>query len=138
MVIQDSERRIARAMWGVAAGMVEYRDPAARELARAALRDPSPETIRALVAAGRDKPWLRSVIDALAQVGMAASGEVLSDTPTHAEIMAAARPFDRRPWAEVIARMRGGMAIHEVNALALGDDWWDVISQWVEKQRGSK
>ena len=39
---------------------------------------------------------------------------------------------------EIIGRMRGGMMIHDVNALALGDDWWGVISGWVDEQRGLK
>lgn len=138
MVIQEKERQIARSMWGVAAGMIESRDSSARELARAALREPSPETIRPLLAAGRGKAWMASIVDALAQVGIAAAEDVLSDHPTHGELMDAAHPVDRRPLAEVIARMRGGMTIHDVNALGLGDDWWDVISSWVDQQRGSK
>lgn len=128
MVIEDKERRIARAMWGVAAGMIESRDPAARDLARAALGDPSSETIRALLSVGRDRAWLPSVIDALAQVGIAAADDVLAyrDRP------------DRRAWAEVIAYMRGGMTIHNVNALEIGGDWWNVISRWVDEQKGLK
>ena len=79
MVIQEKERQIARSMWGVAAGMIESRDPSVRELARAALRDPSPESIRALLVAGRGKEWLPSIVDALAQVGIAAAEDVLGD-----------------------------------------------------------
>lgn len=138
MVIQESERRIAKAMWGVAVGMIESRDPAARELARAALRDPSPQTVRALLAAGRGKEWLPSVIDALAEVGIAAIEDVMSDGPTHEEIAAKARPIDRRIWSDIVAQMRGGVTIHDVNALALGGDWWNVISGWVDAQRGVK
>lgn len=48
-----------------------------RELAYDAVRDPSPSTIRALLAAGRGKPWLPSVVDALAEVGIAAAEDVL-------------------------------------------------------------
>ena len=39
---------------------------------------------------------------------------------------------------EIISRMRGGMTIHEVNALAMEDDWWEVFSGWVDEQRGLK
>ncbi|QYO75669.1 hypothetical protein [Devosia salina] len=136
MVIQERERSIARAMWGVAAGMVESRDPSVRDQARDALRDPSHQSIRALLAVGSGKDWLPSILDALAQIGIAAAEDVLSDHPTHEEMMAAARLLDRRNWSEVIAQMRGGMTIHDVNALSLGDDWWDVISGWVDEQRG--
>jgi hypothetical protein len=40
---------------------------------------PNASTIRALLAAGRGRPWLTSVIDALAQVGIAAAEDVLGD-----------------------------------------------------------
>lgn len=84
MVILDEERRIARAIWQVAAGMVEHRDATARDLARAAIERPCAETIRALVEAGRDADWLPSVMDALVQVGIAGAEDVLgngSDMP---------------------------------------------------------
>lgn len=79
MVIDRKERRIALAMWGVAAGMIEYRDPEAREVSRAALERPCPETILALLAFGNGRPWLPSVLDALVQCGIAASEEILGD-----------------------------------------------------------
>lgn len=81
MVIHPDDRTVARAIFHVAVGMVAKRedDEAARELAQAALNDPSPTTIRALVAAGRDKPWLASVVEAMAQVGVAAAEDVLGD-----------------------------------------------------------
>jgi len=79
MVIHDADRVIARRMFQIAVGMVAAReeDPTAQGLAKSALDAPSAMTIRALVAAGRDKPWLPSVIDALAQVGIAAAEDVL-------------------------------------------------------------
>ena len=92
MAVSEKDRRIARAMWGVAAGMVESRDPEARDVARLALAYPTPENIRSLVIAGRGREWLPSVIDALAQVGIAASEDVLSDIPTYEELMSVARP----------------------------------------------
>jgi len=81
MVIRPDDRTVARAIFLVAVGMVAKRedDATARELAQAALDAPSPMTIRALVAAGRDRPWLASVVDAMAQVGIAASEDVLGD-----------------------------------------------------------
>lgn len=81
MVIRPDDRTVARAIFLVAVGMVARGedDETARELAQAALGAPSPMTVRALVAAGWDKPWLPSVIDALAQVGIAASEDVLGD-----------------------------------------------------------
>lgn len=79
MVIDPRERRIAVSMWGVAAGMVECRDPEAREVSRAALERPCPETILALLEFGRGRPWLPSVLDALVQCGIAASELILGD-----------------------------------------------------------
>lgn len=81
MVIRRDDRQVARAIYLVAVSMVAKRedDETARELAQAALESPSPTTIRALIAAGRDRPWLPSIIDALVQVGVAASEDVLGD-----------------------------------------------------------
>lgn len=79
MAVSERDRRIARAMWGVAAGMVEARDPEARDVARLALAHPTPENIRALIAAGRGREWLPSIIGALAEVGIAAANDVLGD-----------------------------------------------------------
>lgn len=77
MTIEERERRIAISAWGMAAGMIEYRDPSVRHLARAALDRPCAATIRPLLEAGHGKPWLPSLIEALAQVGVAASEDVL-------------------------------------------------------------
>ena len=80
MVIREADRVIARRMFQVAVGLVAEREPMpSRELAYDALRDPSPSTIRALLAAGRGMPWLPSVIDALAEIGIAAADEILGD-----------------------------------------------------------
>jgi hypothetical protein len=77
MVIDKDSRRLARHMYKVSVGLVEHLDTDARSLARAALDRPCPDTIRPLLDAGRGKPWLPSVMDALAQVGIAAAAEVL-------------------------------------------------------------
>lgn len=79
MVIDRNERRIALAMWGVAVGMVEYRDTEARAVSRAALERPCPATILALLEFGRGRPWLPNVLDALVQCGIAASEEILGE-----------------------------------------------------------
>ena len=79
MVIDPRERRIARSMYSVAVGMVESRDPSARDEARAALERPSAHNIFMLLAAGRGKPWLQSVKDALLQCGIAAAGDIMGD-----------------------------------------------------------
>ena len=76
-VVTPADRVIARQMWTVAVGLVETRT-GIRE-ARDALADPCPSTIRALLAAGRGERWLPSVLDALAEVGIAASEDVLGD-----------------------------------------------------------
>jgi hypothetical protein len=79
MVIREADRRVALHMFRVAVGLVEQRSPTGttRELAHDAMRDPNPSTIRALLAAGRGQPWLPSVTDALAEVGIAAAEDVL-------------------------------------------------------------
>jgi hypothetical protein len=139
MVIHDADRAVARSMFEVAVGMVAAREEIhIAEYAHDALRNPCAATIRALLSRGRGEPWLASVVDAVAQVGIAAAEDVLSDDLTHEGFVAATRPVDRRPWAEIGGRMRGGITIHDVNALALGEDWWDVISGWVDEQRGLK
>jgi len=37
---------------------------------------------------------------------------------------------------EVLAHMRGGLSIHDVNQLEVADDWWETLSSWVDEQRG--
>lgn len=79
MSIDRYERLIALRMWGVAAGMVEYRDPEAQPVLRDALERPCPETIHALLEFGRGRQWLPCVLDALVQVGIAASEDILGE-----------------------------------------------------------
>lgn len=79
MPIDRNEKLIALRMWGVAAGMVEYRDPEARAVSRAALERPCAETIWPLLEFGRGRPWLPCVLDALVQCGIAASAEILGE-----------------------------------------------------------
>ena len=75
MVIREADRVIARRMYQVAVGLVAEREPMPyRALAYDAVSAPWPATIRALLAAG---PWLPSVVDALAEVGIAAAEDVL-------------------------------------------------------------
>jgi hypothetical protein len=80
MVIRDEDRDIARRMYHVALGIIVMRDEdvEVRRLAVAAVESPGPATIRALLAAGWERPWLDSVVDALAEVGIAASEDILS------------------------------------------------------------
>lgn len=83
MVILDVDRAIAARMYHVALGIIVLRDSdeGVRHLAVAAAENPGPATIRALLAAGREKPWLASVVDALAEVGIAAAEDVLGGQP---------------------------------------------------------
>jgi len=78
MVITDANRTVARAMFKVAIGqIIRLGDHDDAEIAVLALRTPNSSTLRALVGAGRGKPWLPSVVDALAEVGIAAAEDVL-------------------------------------------------------------
>lgn len=81
MAIDEHSRRLGRHMYLVSVGMIERldTDPEIQDLAHAARCRPTPASIRALLDAGRDKPWLPSVIDALAEVGVAAADDVLGD-----------------------------------------------------------
>jgi hypothetical protein len=79
MVIDENSRRLARHMYRIGVGLVERHDADARPIARAALDQPCADTIRDLLDAGRGKAWLPSVIDALAQAGLAAAEDVLGD-----------------------------------------------------------
>jgi hypothetical protein len=67
-------------MYEVAVGMVANRERRqdVREIAFDALEHPSPSTVRNLVSVGRGQEWLPSVIDALAQVGIAAIEDVIA------------------------------------------------------------
>lgn len=78
MVIHDADRDIARRMYEIAVAMVAAREhPSIAEIAQEALDNPSPSSIRALLAVGRGEVWLASIFDALAQVGIAAAEDVL-------------------------------------------------------------
>jgi len=37
---------------------------------------------------------------------------------------------------EVLAHMCGNITIRDVNNLEVADDWWPVLSEWVDRQRG--
>ena len=137
MVTRDADRAVAARMFQVAVGMVAAREEIhVAEYAYDAMRMPKASTIRALIAAGRGRDWLPSVIDALAEVGIAAAEDVLCADHCESE------PFRGRAdvpaLRELIGWMRGGMTIQDVNNLAVADDWWDVISGWVDEQRGRK
>lgn len=98
MVIHDADRAVARNLFKVAVGIVAHRDPdiPVREAAVDALRMPNASTCRALLAAGRGKEWLPSVIDAIAQVGIAAAEDVLREQHDLDEMLNAADAIDDR------------------------------------------
>lgn len=79
MVIRKVDRTVAARMFHVAVGIVVMRDDdvAVRRLAIAAVENPSPETVRDLLAVSIGKPWRESVIDALAECGVVAIGDVM-------------------------------------------------------------
>ena len=80
MVIGASDRAIARGMFTVALGLIARNaGPTAAELAIDAGRMPTASTIRALLAIGRGQPWLPALTDALVEVGIAASEDVLRE-----------------------------------------------------------
>lgn len=64
-------------MWEIAVSMIAARDPEVADLAHAALDHPTPMTVRALLAAGRGREWQLMLVEALAQVGIAAVEDVL-------------------------------------------------------------
>ena len=45
-------------------------------------------------------------------------------------------PGFRFAMREVLAHMRGNITIRDVNRLEVADDWWPVLSEWVDRQRG--
>lgn len=79
MVIREIDRKTAVRMYQVALGIIVMRDDdiEVRRAAVAAVETPSPATIRALLRMGAGKPWLASVRDAMAEVGIAGSEDVL-------------------------------------------------------------
>ncbi|WP_404404491.1 hypothetical protein [Pelagibacterium halotolerans] len=48
------------------------------------------------------------------------------------------RPLDRRVLVDIVVRMCGGITIHEVHKPGVADDWWEVLGDWVDAQRGFK
>lgn len=86
MIIRAADRQVARSVWQVAAGLIlRGADQTAREAAFLALKQPSPSTMRELLALGRGKPWLPALTDALVEIGIAASGDVLSTSTLSSE-----------------------------------------------------
>ena len=74
----EVSRQIAIGVYRIALGqVVRLGDAAASEAAVEALRMPNPSTIRALLVAGHGTEWLPSIVDALAEVGIAAAADVL-------------------------------------------------------------
>lgn len=81
MPAQDHDRRIARAMWPVAVGMIGWHDPDVRPLAWAALERPCAETITPLLHVSEGKQWRPLLVDVLMQIGIAAAHDILGDEP---------------------------------------------------------
>lgn len=74
----EANRRVAKSMFELAVRFVMKRgDQNDAEVALAALETPNSSTCRALLAQGRGKPWLPSVRDALAEVGIVAAEDIL-------------------------------------------------------------
>jgi hypothetical protein len=159
MVIREADRAIARRMYEVAVGMVAAREQASvAELAHDALNTPTPSSIRALLAVGHGRPWLPSVIDALAQVGIAAIEDVMA--PDHVAIDGSEwwmlrapnetdEEFEKRSlvfrgradvlaWREVLGWMRSGITLDELRRKDIAEDLGEVVSGWVDEQRGVK
>lgn len=63
----------------VALGMIERHDPAARDLARAALDGPTPARLQALLDAGRTAEWRPMLLETLAYAAVAAADENYGD-----------------------------------------------------------
>ncbi len=77
MVVTDANRQVAIAMYRVALGMVmKLGDEDDAEVAHAALITPNSSNCRALLSAGRGKPWEASIRDALCEIGIAGADEV--------------------------------------------------------------
>ena len=63
----------------VALGLIAKLDPAARELAQAALEAPGPATLQALLDAGRAAEWRPMLLEALASAAVGAADEIYGD-----------------------------------------------------------
>lgn len=80
MGISTPAAQRARAHFIVALGVVAVRQPEYRDLVSEAMESPSPESIRRVLELSRGQPWRESVLEAVAEVGMAASNEILGDS----------------------------------------------------------
>ena len=77
MVVTEAKRAIAFSMYSIALGLVmRLGDEDDAEIAHAALLTPNSSNCRALLAAGRGKPWEASDRDALCEIGIAGADEV--------------------------------------------------------------
>lgn len=77
MCITSTVVQQARAHFHVALGVVAVREPQHRDAMAEALEHPSPSSIRRVLELSRGQPWRESVLEAVAEVGLAASAEIL-------------------------------------------------------------
>jgi hypothetical protein len=63
----------------VALGLIERLDPAASDIARAALDDMTTDRLQALLDAGRTAEWRPMLLEALAHAAVAAADDILGD-----------------------------------------------------------
>ncbi len=79
MCISLTAQAQARAHFNIALGIVAVRavDETVREAASAAMATPSPETIRRVLDLSRGQQWRESVLEAVAEVAVVASSEIL-------------------------------------------------------------
>lgn len=77
MCISSTLARQARAHFQVALGVVAVRLPEYSDLMSEALDNPCPASIRRVLEASRGQPWRESVLEAVAEVRLAASAHVL-------------------------------------------------------------
>lgn len=134
MVIRDVDRAIARRIYQIAVGLVAARETGSiSELAQEALDYPRPATIHALLNASRGREWLPSVTDALAQVGIIASEDMLVRDVSAGRLPVVSQYFERddgESVAEYAARMRDFVRLlsGKVSSIAgLGFDADDVL-----------
>lgn len=77
MCIQSTVVQQARAHFNVALGVVAVREPQHRDVMAEAMEHPSPDSIRRVLELSRGQPWRESVLEAVAEVGLAASADIL-------------------------------------------------------------
>lgn len=75
----NDRRRCARHGVVVALGLIERLDPAASDLARAALDDITTARLQALLDDGRTSEWRPMLLEALAHAAIAAADDILGD-----------------------------------------------------------